>query len=114
MIIIAYDTNIGWQCEYILFSFGLPMPCHLVSKTDLFSVSSSSNANQQSISELLDTPTDRARELASLLFHNRLSLVLKNCIFTGVMASLPPNTARIFLIANSSNPICVSTVPPAL
>ncbi len=39
---------------------------------------------------------------------------LKSPKFTAVTASLPSNTAKIFLILSSSNPICVSTVPPAL
>lgn len=39
---------------------------------------------------------------------------LRNLMLTGVMALPPASTAMIFRILSSSNPLCVSTVPPAL
>lgn len=42
------------------------------------------------------------------------TLLLNHCSLTGVTARPPPSTFIIFRIASSSNPTCVSTVPPAL
>lgn len=68
----------------------------------------------------IDAPTKpgRGRHLLGIHYimpaNSGAYVDFSRCLLTGVKGSSPFNTASTFCIANLSNPLAVSSVPPAL